>query len=149
MAGRRNLFKIMVVSVNIYILKSLLCLASVYKIPATRDHTNDSWTCTAQDWIFNFWFRHFYQILNHLEISNFSVTQFAASVVTELDVPLTGQVVYQIRVLLDNCIENVLISQAGCKHSNEVLLSDETPQLTPSQFTQPLQLKKNYPCIVP
>lgn len=91
----------------------------------------------------------FYQTLNHLEISNFSVTQFAASVVTELDVPLTGQVVHQIRVLLDNCIENILISQAGCKHGNEVLLSDETPQLTPSQFTQPLQLKENYPCIVP
>lgn len=76
--------------------------------------------------------QHFYQTLNHLEISNFSVTQFAASVVTELDVPLAGQVVHQIWVLLDNCIENVLISQAGCKHGNEVLLSDETPQLTPS-----------------
>lgn len=29
-------------SVNIYVLKSLLCPASVYKIPATRGHTNDS-----------------------------------------------------------------------------------------------------------
>ena len=136
-------------SVNIYILKSLHCPASVYKMSATRDHTNDSWTCTTQDWIFNFCLKHFYQTLNHLEISNFSVTQFAASVVTKLDVPLAGQVVHQIWVLLDNCIENILISQAGCKHSNEILLSDETPQLTPPQFTQPLQLKKNYPCIVP
>jgi hypothetical protein len=93
--------------------------------------------------------KHSYETLNHLEISDFSVTQFAASVVTELDVPLTGPVVHQIWMLLNNCIENVLISQAGCKHSNEVLLSNEPPQLTPPQFTQSLQLKKNNPCIVP
>lgn len=85
----------------------------------------------------------------YLEICDFGVTEFTPSVVTQLDVPLTGQVVHEIWVLLDDGIEDVLVGQAGRKHGDEVLLGDETPQLTPSQFAQPLQLKKNYPRVVP
>lgn len=77
----------------------------------------------------------FYPTQTHLQVSDLCVTEFTASVVAQLHVPLTGQVIHQVWMLLDNGIENVLISQASCKHCNEVLLSYETPQVTPSQFT--------------
>jgi hypothetical protein len=50
------------------------------------------------------------QTVNYLEISDFSVTKFTPSVVAELDIPLTRQVVHKIWVLLDDGIENVLVS---------------------------------------
>jgi hypothetical protein len=49
------------------------------------------------------------QTINYLEISDFGVTKFTSSVVAELNIPLTRQVVHKIRVLLDDGIENVLV----------------------------------------
>jgi len=46
--------------------------------------------------------------LDHLKIGDFSVALFTASVIAELNVPLTRQPVDEARVLKNHCIDDVL-----------------------------------------
>nr|CAD7410424.1 unnamed protein product [Timema cristinae] len=57
--------------------------------------------------------------LTHLEISDLGITQLGASVVTQLDIPLTRQVVHKVRMLLDDGVEDVLVCQTRRQQKSE------------------------------
>jgi len=59
--------------------------------------------------------------LDHLKIGDFSVALFTASVIAELNVPLTRQPVDKARVLKNHCIDDVL-QQAERHRSKSVVV---------------------------
>jgi len=59
--------------------------------------------------------------LDHLKIGDFSVALFTASVIAELNVPLTRQPVDEARVLKKHCIDDVL-QQAERHRSKSVVV---------------------------
>lgn len=84
----------------------------------------------------------------HLEIGNFGVAELTSSVVAELNIPLTRQVEHQVRMLFDDSIKDVLVSQAGSIVSHEIFLSNLSPQLSPTQLPQSFKLQQYHPGVV-
>lgn len=91
---------------------------------------------------------HSQNISTHLKIGNFSVAELTSSVVAELNVPLTRQVEHQVRMLFDDSIKDVLVSQAGSVVSHEIFLSNLSPQLSPTQLPQSFKLQQYHPGVV-
>ena len=81
----------------------------------------------------------------YFEVGDLGVAELWASVVAELDIPLAGQRVDEVGVLLDDGVEDVLVGQTGRQKRHEVALGNQPPQVTPPDVPQLGQLKQNHP----
>lgn len=73
-------------------------------------------------------------VISYLKVCYFSIAKFTSSVIAELHIPLARQVVYEVRVLFYDGVEDVLIGQACGVVSHKVLLRYQSPQLAPALF---------------